>query len=379
MLSTMKKQLQRLFSRTAPPWDDRCLSVREFERLATRERARVDRLGGEFCIVAFELPDQAFHSRSVQRLTSTIAGRIRNTDDLGQLLDGRIAILAPDTRSSGAQIMARDIIALLPAELQTVGITIYEYPDRPDGEQNSVAEIMESAAGEEALVTASGADADATRQRLDAAHVASLETFLVKHMPWWKRTIDLLVAGLTLILAAPVFLLIALAIKLTSSGPVFYSQLRSGRGGVPFWMHKFRSMTVDADERKQELLALNEQDGPAFKITNDPRVTAIGKFLRKTSLDELPQLWNVIKGEMSLVGPRPLPVSETAGCTGWQRRRLEITPGLTCIWQIKGRSQVSFDEWCRMDLQYVDSRTPWHDMKILVLTVPAVLLRKGAS
>jgi lipopolysaccharide/colanic/teichoic acid biosynthesis glycosyltransferase len=126
------------------------------------------------------------------------------------------------------------------------------------------------------------------------------------------------------------------------------------------------------------LLALNEQDGPAFKIKDDPRVTRFGRFLRSTSIDELPQLWNVLRGEMSLVGPRPLPCHESDGCLGWQRRRLDVTPGLTCIWQVKGRSRVSFSEWCRMDLQYVAKRGVRQDLLLLLLTLPAVLLRKGA-
>ena len=143
-------------------------------------------------------------------------------------------------------------------------------------------------------------------------------------------------------------------------------------------MYKFRSMVVDAEQRKRELLALNEQDGPAFKISADPRVTPLGRFLRTTSIDELPQLINVLKGDMSLVGPRPLPCDESDACRGWQRRRLDVTPGLTCIWQVRGRSQVSFADWCRMDLQYVASRSLLRDVTLIALTLPAVLLRRGA-
>ncbi len=144
-------------------------------------------------------------------------------------------------------------------------------------------------------------------------------------------------------------------------------------------MYKFRSMISDAESLKSQLMELNEQDGPAFKITADPRVTRLGRFLRDTSLDELPQLWNVLRGEMSLVGPRPLPCDESDACLGWQKRRLDVTPGLTCIWQVKGRSQVTFNEWVRMDLQYVGRRSLWQDLKILISTVPAVLQRRGAK
>ena len=134
-------------------------------------------------------------------------------------------------------------------------------------------------------------------------------------------------------------------------------------------MLKFRSMVVDAEAKKKELLALNEQDGPAFKLRSDPRVTWIGKFLRSTSIDELPQLWNVLKGEMSLVGPRPLPCDETANCRSWHRRRIDVTPGLTCIWQLKGRSTVSFDEWVRMDICYIRKLSLAGDIKLLAGTL----------
>jgi lipopolysaccharide/colanic/teichoic acid biosynthesis glycosyltransferase len=170
----------------------------------------------------------------------------------------------------------------------------------------------------------------------------------------------------------------AATIKLTSKGPVLFAQKRAGLGGKPFKIYKFRTMVVDAEALKAKLKAQNEQDGPAFKIKDDPRVTKVGKFLRKTSIDELPQLWNVLIGDMTLVGPRPLPVNESDACEGWQRRRLDVTPGLTCIWQVKGRSRVSFAEWVRMDVAYIRRRTFWHDVTILAQTIPAVLLRRGA-
>jgi lipopolysaccharide/colanic/teichoic acid biosynthesis glycosyltransferase len=196
-------------------------------------------------------------------------------------------------------------------------------------------------------------------------------------MPAWKRALDVVGALAGLVLLAPLMAGIALAVRLTSPGPVLFRQRRSGRGGKPFVMYKFRTMVADAEDRKARLLALNEQDGPAFKIRDDPRVTPLGRFLRQTSLDELPQLWNVLRGDMSLVGPRPLPCDESEACAGWQRRRLDVTPGLTCIWQVRGRNRVSFADWARMDVRYIRTQSLVQDLKLLVLTLPALLLRRG--
>ena len=205
-----------------------------------------------------------------------------------------------------------------------------------------------------------------------------VETLLVRRLPWWKRGIDIAGATVGLVAFSPFMIAAAIAIKGTSRGAVIFKQRRAGLGGQPFWIYKFRTMTTDAEARKAALRKLSEQDGPAFKLTNDPRVTPVGKFLRETSLDELPQLWNVLKGDMSLVGPRPLPMDESAECERWQRRRLDVTPGLTCIWQVKGRSRVTFAEWMRMDVNYICRRNLLHDVKILAETIPAVLFRRGA-
>jgi lipopolysaccharide/colanic/teichoic acid biosynthesis glycosyltransferase len=208
--------------------------------------------------------------------------------------------------------------------------------------------------------------------------VQPMVSLLARPMPGWKRTLDLLAAGFALIVFSPLMLVIAIAIKMSSPGPVIFKQKRAGLGGRPFEIYKFRSMRTDAEAMKKELMALNEQDGPAFKIEKDPRITRIGSLLRKTSLDELPQLWNVVRGEMSLVGPRPLPLDEADAACQWQQRRLEVTPGLTCTWQVKGRSRVTFDEWVRMDINYIRRRNIGHDLSLLLQTIPAVLLRRGA-
>ena len=186
---------------------------------------------------------------------------------------------------------------------------------------------------------------------------------------------------LLLIFGLLLFPWIAIAIKLSSRGPVFFRQERSGQNGRPFTLFKFRTMVTNAEQYKHELEAMNEMRGPVFKVTNDPRVTSVGRFLRKYSLDELPQLLNVLHGDMSLVGPRPLPVDEVKRFSDLaHRRRLSVKPGLTCLWQIGGRNKIAdFKEWVRLDLQYIDNWSLWLDVKILLLTIPAVLRGTGAK
>ncbi len=195
-----------------------------------------------------------------------------------------------------------------------------------------------------------------------------------------KRLMDIVLSGLALIVFMPLMLLIALAIRLTSEGPVLFTQQRCSLHHRKFAFYKFRTMGVDAESKLAALQKNNEMKGPAFKMTNDPRVTRLGKFLRKTSLDELPQLWNVFRGDMSIVGPRPPIPNEVNRYDSWHRRRLSMRPGLTCLWQISGRNQiVDFDQWMKLDLSYIDRWSIWLDLEIIFKTVPAVLFAKGAK
>jgi len=188
-----------------------------------------------------------------------------------------------------------------------------------------------------------------------------------------KRILDAILSGLGIIAISPMLLLIAIAVKVSSDGPIFFAQERVGINGRTFKMLKFRSMVVNAEELKAKLAHLNEMSGPVFKIKDDPRVTRVGKILRKTSLDELPQLWNVFVGEMSLVGPRPPLPKEVNMYDSKHRKRLSVKPGITCIWQISGRNDVDFEEWMDMDADYVDRWSLWMDIKILAKTIPVVL------
>ncbi len=193
-----------------------------------------------------------------------------------------------------------------------------------------------------------------------------------------KRLFDVGLSSLLLVLGLPIVLAVALLIRLSSTGSVLYTQTRCGLNGRKFKLYKFRTMVEDAHERRGELMHLNEMNGPAFKVRSDPRVTKLGRVLRKFSLDEVPQLWNVLRGDMSLVGPRPPIPEEVAEYAHWQRRRLSMKPGLTCLWQISGRNDIDFDRWIELDLEYIDSWSPSLDFKILLKTIPVVLSGRGA-
>ena len=208
---------------------------------------------------------------------------------------------------------------------------------------------------------------------LDVAHV-ELSRFNMA----FKRVFDLVVGGLLCVVILPVVAVLGLLVKLDSPGPVFYRQARMGRGGRPFMIFKLRSMHIGADEQRMELADQNEYSGPMFKMKEDPRVTRVGDWLRRWSVDELPQILNVMKGEMSLVGPRPLWIEEAKQCRGWTQKRLDITPGITGLWQVLGRSDIPFDEMVKLDYMYVTGWSLSWDIKLLLQTVPAVVQKRGA-
>jgi len=209
---------------------------------------------------------------------------------------------------------------------------------------------------------------------------SSISTAVIPELstPWWKRTIDIVGAGAGLIVLSPVLLAAAVAIKVSSPGPIMFRQKREGLGGKQFEILKFRTMVIDAEAKQASLRGVSEQDGPAFKLKDDPRVTAVGATLRKSCIDELPQLVNVLVGQMSLVGPRPLPVSESTECAPWQRMRLTVLPGLTCTWQAHGGRNVSFDRWMRMDLDYIKNRSFVSDVRLIIETAFIALLQRGS-
>jgi lipopolysaccharide/colanic/teichoic acid biosynthesis glycosyltransferase len=332
--------------------DDECF---RFE--IARERMRTDRNGSPLAILLIELPAERAATVHVDFLCHVLAERLRITDTVGRISASCLGVLLPDTTKSGAWKVASDICDVYPVGHDRPSCEVVVYPDESkDREQHT---------------DATHDDGLAVRKN------SGLEELFIPPTPKLKRAIDIFGSALGLILAAPLFAAIGAAIKSTSRGPVFYSQEREGLGGRRFQIYKLRTMRVDADRHQATLRCYSEQDGPAFKMSRDPRTTWIGRWLRRTSLDELPQLWNVLRGDMSLVGPRPLPTSESLQCTRWQRRRLTVMPGMTCIWQIWGRNTVPFDEWMRMDLQYVERRSLGFDLRLIAKTGPAIVLKQG--
>lgn len=197
---------------------------------------------------------------------------------------------------------------------------------------------------------------------------------------FFKRCFDIVLSGLAIIVLSPVFLVVAIAVH-SDGGPAFFTQMRVGKNGKPFRIFKFRSMCVNADspEMLAKVAAMNEMDGPAFKAKDDPRITKVGHFIRRTSIDELPQLFNIFNGTMTIVGPRPPLEREVVQYTEYQKQRLLVKQGLTCYWQCSGRNNINFDEWVELDLKYIRERSLWTDLKIILKTVPAVLSGDGAE
>ncbi|MBC8412722.1 MAG: exopolysaccharide biosynthesis polyprenyl glycosylphosphotransferase [Nitrospira sp.] len=226
-----------------------------------------------------------------------------------------------------------------------------------------------------------------TRGGTKMARLRASLYFLYKKYSWaivtesayfFKRSLDILVSLLMMIILMPLLSIIALAIKLEDGGPVLFSHTRVGKWGKHFKMYKFRSMSIKAEQLKKDLMSMNESQEVTFKIKQDPRITRIGRFIRKSSIDELPQLWNVMKGDMSVVGPRPPVPGEVAEYKYSDRRRLDAIPGITCIWQVSGRSEINFKGQVRLDIKYIENQSFWGDIKILLQTIPAVLTGKGA-
>lgn len=323
-----------------------------------RERGRSDRTGEPFALLIFDCGPADPPEGAVDTLAMNLGRRLRGTDEVGWVGHHRIGVLLPHTDGSGAAQALHAILQDNPAA-QPPGVwQIYHYHPR-------VLPPELRAYGE--------------RIATGDPPVRPMEPLFVRPLPRWKRAVDILGSLVGLVLTAPILFGAIALIKLVSPGPAIFRQERTGLGGARFTLFKLRTMRLDAQARQVELHSRNEVDGPAFKIAADPRVIRFGRFLRTSSIDELPQFWNVLRGDMSLLGPRPLPCHESDDCLPWHRRRLDVTPGMSGLWQVSGRSRIPFDAWVRMDLEYARTRSPLRDLLLLVRTIPAVLFRRGAS
>jgi lipopolysaccharide/colanic/teichoic acid biosynthesis glycosyltransferase len=354
----------------------------EFSSVLRRERDRADRTQDVFTLVALGLsPAQRCDDAYGRILGRILQTRLRSTDEAGWLPDGRLGIVLPHTPEDGAWVLVDALRSALQREacthlLPTFTVYAYESGDGGDGARKGNGEpkrLGRSVSLPQLSQAQSSSTATLRRKAL------ALEPLLLQPPGKAKRVVDVVLASAGLTLTAPLVALSALAIKATSKGPVLFRQQRAGFGGRPFTFYKLRTMIDGAETIKAELADLNEVDGPIFKIARDPRVTWVGRFLRKTSLDELPQLWNVLRGEMSIVGPRPPTLDEVDHYEPWQRRRLHAVGGLTCLWQVSGRSDIGFLDWMRLDLRYLSQRSLGTDLLLILRTIPAVLVGKGAK
>ena len=357
----------------------RMLDQLSFSECLLKERVRCDRGGPDFCLLIFESTVASGTDQQIQEIGAILSEHLRITDELGRLEAGVVGALLTDTSVEGAWIVAKKVVEMLPDGNSPPLASVYSYPTEsssqsmPEGEQDDNSPDPQTGSGTASdQVTEADAANNVKRQGSE-----SLQRFFAQPLTWYQRLRDILAASLGLIGLSPVLLLVGLVVKLTSRGPVLFRQQRTGLGGKPFTILKFRTMRVGAEAEKAALLSQSEQDGPAFKMKRDPRITSVGGFLRRTSLDELPQLWNVLCGDMTLVGPRPLPCEEIDSCSNWQRRRLDVTPGLTCTWQVSGRSMVSFSEWMRLDLDYIQRRSASGDLSLIVRTISVVFKGTG--
>ncbi|MEO9590717.1 sugar transferase [Rhodopirellula bahusiensis] len=385
------------------------LSSRQFERELNRERLRATRRSIPFCLLTVELLTKAGSTRRSttkqnRQLVDLLLRNLRVTDEKGILATFRYGVLLVDTPEMGGRAVLDRLARLTSAAGLEVRLKLQVHDPNGFGEdqendQNTSGERRagdrrkdDPADTEEAWVrlASTPAESPASTDPTTLAHnrvQSSIDDITLAGVQpqgsqaGWslKRAIDVIGSGIGLVLTGPAILVAMAAIKLTDGGPVFFRQTREGQNGRPFTILKLRTMIVDAEKFQAELRADSHRDGPAFKISRDPRVTKVGHFLRATCLDELPQLINVMSGDMSLVGPRPLPWHESRACERWHRRRLDVRPGLTCTWQVNKAKAVTFDDWMRMDLRYIDQLGLFQDLRLIAQTVVVPVMGRGGE
>lgn len=359
--------IRRIGSRLAasPPGGGLLLTPAQFRRQLGRERIRATRRRSPFCLLTVRLIGGDRTPVGLRRLARLLRRNLRVTDDKGMLSPYVVAVLLVDTQEMGGRIVLDRVRGIL----GDAGISAELRLQVHDGEAFNRHDGPEGGAG-------LGAKSGDFVQHVDEVQPMMPQPLTRMAV---KRLVDVVGAAVGLCLASPLLLLAAIAIRATSQGPIFFRQTREGLGGRPFTIWKLRTMVPDAERVQAALRPHSERDGPAFKMRRDPRVTRVGWLLRATCIDELPQLWNVLRGEMSLVGPRPLPWHESRACHRWHRRRLHVRPGITCRWQVAKHRVTSFDDWMRMDLDYVDRHSFWQDVTLLARTMAVPLLGRGGD
>jgi lipopolysaccharide/colanic/teichoic acid biosynthesis glycosyltransferase len=373
---SLRRKIHRLLPvlPVLPGWteEEGVIPLDEMRRLLEMERARAERTGQEFSLLTFVLPGGDEGRRVLPRLAAALFKRVRAIDTVGWLDESQIAVLLPETPPPGAHLLGEEIVDRLAVQGWTVSCKVCAFSKvcRPwTGPRGR--------AGTDGLV-----DGPLTGTGLAAPEGDEpLEPLFAVRLPLWKRAADLIVSAAGLTVLWPLMLLVSLAVKLSSPGPAIFRQERVGRAGRTFAFLKFRTMHTgnDPSGHRSYVTGLIDSDLPMNKIEDDPRTFPLGRLLRKTSLDELPQLINVLRGEMSLVGPRPCLPYEAAEYSRWHARRFDLLPGMTGLWQVSGKNDRTFREMIRLDLAYARSLSPWRDLKILFLTPLAVLGGLGGA
>jgi len=354
------------------PEDDNIKTATAFHATLAKERARADRNSHGFSLVSFKVGPLDYGTDTTKYFIDQLKKQVRITDQIGWLDNYTIGVLLFNTPSAEASKFIERIQRIYPhKKFFKYSISCY-----PEGKTDH-SDIEETGEFCHHSIPVSASSHD-HHSATDEQHALSLQPIFFNKTSIAKRLADIVLSIFALIVLSPLLSIIAIAVKCTSKGPIFFRQKRAGLGGVPFTFLKFRTMQIDADKKKSELLSFNERTGPVFKMENDPRVTRLGIFLRQWSLDELPQFINVLMGDMSLVGPRPPSMDEVEEYESWHNYRLEVQPGMTCIWQVYARGEKSFENWVRLDIKYKREQSFLLDMKLLFMTIPAVLSRKGA-
>lgn len=349
------------------------LTSTQFNREIARERIRATRRSFPFCVITIELKASTHRRRRDRMLVRLLHRNLRMTDHKAVLGPGKYGVLLVDTSETGGRIVMDRLIQLADKHSLHVAVDLRVHdPEGFDQDDDGPTDGQRRRG-----------DAPSARWlRVDGDVQVSAEDPLVPR-PWLrmavKRTVDIVGAVVGLVLTGPIILAAMAAIRRHDSGPTIFKQTREGLRGRPFTIYKLRTMVVNAEESQAELRAQSHRDGPAFKLVDDPRVTPIGEFLRRTCIDELPQLWNVLLGDMSLVGPRPLPWHESRACDSWQRRRLDVRPGMTCDWQIDKANVKSFDDWMRLDLRYIDEIGFIRDLRLIARTFTVPMNGRGSE